>query len=130
MKSWWKKIKAWLLEKVKAEAHKAIARLDKWEPKLAEIISERLNPDEKATQIVDYLQGQLHKLVDKISDGSWVAKVMGIKSKLHDAVDSLDKYEDDLAGIMKKHLNADEKAKLVVDYIQAWLGKWVEKIID
>lgn len=128
--SWLKKIKMWILEKVRAEALRAIDKMDSWEPKLADMIRERLNPDDKAKQLVDLLQEELHKLVDKISDTSWLVKILGIKSKLHAAVDMLDEYEDDLADIMKKHLNADDKAKLVVDYIQEWLLKWVEKIFD
>ncbi len=130
MKSLWKKIKAWLMAAAKIEANKAIGRLDKWEPKLAEIIRDRLDPDEKSKKVVDYLQDQLRKLVDKISDNSWAVKVLGVKAKLHDAVSKLDEYEDDLADIMRKHLNADKKAKLIVDYVQVWLSKWVEKVFE
>jgi hypothetical protein len=126
----WNKIKAWLLESLKKLVFKEIDNLDKWEPKLADMIRERLNPDEKAKAVVDYLQGELHKLVDKISDGSWVSKALGIKGKLHTAVDSLDQYEDDLVEIMRKHLDADEKATMVVDFLQDWLRTHAEKILS
>ena len=67
------------------------------------------------------------KMADKIAGNGWIAKWL-VKAQLHTMVDSLDKYEDDLADLMRKHVDADEKSKLVVDYMQDWLRKQCAKI--
>ena len=125
----WSKIKAWLLESVRRALHKAIDRLDQYESKLANIVRENLNPEEKAKLVVDYVQDKLKSLVDSAFKHGWLHKLLvwGVKDKLVVEIDKLDKYEDDLADIARKNIKPDEQAKMVVDYLQNYLKRLVDK---
>ncbi len=127
----WKKIKAWLLASVRKALHKAIDRLDQYEAKLADIVREHVNPDEKAKMVVDYIQDKLKSTVESAFKHGWLHKLLiwGVKGKLSAEIDKLDRYEDDLADIIKKNVKPDEQSKLVVDYLQAYLKKLVDKYL-
>lgn len=52
-----------------------------------------------------------------------------LKTKLMDAIDSLDQYEDDVANAIKKAAKVDDRAKAAMDFIQKKLKELVEKIL-
>ena len=127
----WKKIKSWLLASVRKALHKAIDQLDQYETKLADIIREKLNPDEKAKLVVDYIQDKLKSIIESAFKHGWLHKLLiwGVKDKLNAEIDKLDRYEDDLADIVRKNVKPDEQAKLVVDYIQKYLKHLVDRYL-
>ncbi len=127
----WDKIKAWLLGKVESALIKEIQKLDSYEVVLAELIKAKLDPDERSKQVVDWVQVKLTEAVEKAFSKwgtSWV--LAKAKDSALAEVNKLDKYEDDLAAILRRHLNADEKSKLIVDYIQDYLTAIVTKYIQ
>jgi len=65
MKLSWGGLKSWLLGGVKTALLKEIDKLDQYEDDLANIIRKKLNPDETAKMVVDYVQDLARKLVDK-----------------------------------------------------------------
>jgi hypothetical protein len=128
----WGKIKAWLLAKVEDALLKEIQKLDRYESVLAEIIKAKLDPDERAKQVVDWVQEKLVEAVEKAFSAKWLSSWIFAKAKesVLREVSKLDNYEDDLAAILRRHVNADEKSKLIVDYIQDYLTALVKKHIQ
>lgn len=125
------KIKEWLKAKAKEALLKEIQKLDKYEAILADQIRVRLDPEEKATQVVDLTQRELTKLVEKAFGWKFLhGWIFGaVKAKLLSEVEKLDNYEDDIAALLRRHIDADAKAKLVVDYVQEFLTSLVNKHI-
>lgn len=129
----WDKIKAWLLGKVEVALVKEIQKLDSYEVVLAELIKAKLDPDERSKQVVDWAQAKLVEVIEK-SFSKWGTSwlLAKVKASALAEVSKLDNYEDDLAAILRRHLNADEKSKLIVDYIQdhltAIITKYIHKI--
>lgn len=126
------KIKQFLLDRAKKTLLAEIQKLDKYEAVLAEQIRVRLDPDEKAKQVVDLTQNQLKALLSKVFAWkflhSWIFG--SLEAKLVAEIDKLDNYEDDIAELLRRHLDADAKAKLVVDYVQNFLTSLVDKHIS
>lgn len=126
------KLKKWLVARAKDTLLKEIQKLDKYEAILADQIRVRLDPDEKAKQVVDLTQKELAALLDKAFAvkflHSWVFG--NIKDKLTNEINKLDNYEDDISALLARHLDADAKAKLVVDYVQNFLTSLVNKHIS
>ena len=130
-KKWWKKIKAFLLERVEKALNKEIDKLDRYESKLADEIRKQTNPDKRAKQVVDWVQAELTKLVTKTFSSKWFSRSFFDKfeASLIREVTHLDKYEKELAQLAKKKLNPDEISKLVVDSIQGYAKALVKKYI-
>ena len=52
-----------------------------------------------------------------------------IKNTINGAIDSLDKYEDDLAAEIDRRWSSEKIAKTAVDFVQKKLKQIVEKIL-
>ncbi len=123
------KIKQWLISKAKDAVLKEVQKLDKYEAVLAEQIRVRLDPAEKAKQVVDLTQQELTKIVEKAFGWKFLSSwIFGsVKTKVLAEIAKLDNYEDDLAALLARHIDADAKAKLVVDYVQNFLTTLINK---
>ena len=131
LKSWWKKIKAFLLERVEKALTKEIEKLDRYEVELANEIRKQTNPTKRAKQVVDWVQAQLSKLVSRTFSSKWFSRSFfdKLEVSLLKEVNNLDKYEKELAKLAKKKLNPDEISKLIVDSIQSHAKVLVKKYI-
>ena len=133
-KKWWKKIKAFLKERVEKALIREIDKLDRYEVELANEIRKQTNPTKRSKQVVDWVQAHLSKLVTKTFNSKWFSRSFfdKIETSLLREVNNLDKYESQLAKIAKKKLNPDEIAHLVIDSIQdhakALVKKYIKKI--
>jgi len=132
--SWWKKIKNWVLERVEKALYKEVDKFDRYESELADLIRRHADPDQRAKQVVDYVQAQLAKLVEKSFDSKWLSRSFfgHVEDSILAEIKKLDKYETQLSDIVKQHLNPDEQSKVVVDYVQnyvkALIAKYIKKI--
>lgn len=126
------KIKQWVIAHAKETLLKEIQGLDKYESVLADQIRERLDPDEKAKQVVALTEKELTALVDKVFAWKFLHTwVFGstVKDQLIADIKNLDNYEDDIANLLRRHLDADAKSKLVIEYVQDFLTSLVNKYI-
>jgi hypothetical protein len=125
------KLKNWVLAKAKATLLVQVQDLDKYEAVLADQIRIRLDPDTKAKQVVELTQKELKALISKVFSYKFLHTwVFGsVEDQLLAEIDKLSNYEDDLAELLRRHLDADAKAKLVVDYVQDLLTSLIDKYI-
>lgn len=52
----------------------------------------------------------------------------GLKDMILKEIDGLDRYEEDLAALIRKNLDPEKSAKAIVDFVQMHLRGIVEKI--
>ena len=52
-----------------------------------------------------------------------------VKTRIFEAIDSLDQYEDDLAEAINKAAKVEERSKAAIDFVQKKLKEIVEKVI-
>lgn len=126
------KAKKWLIARAKATLLKEIQGLDKYESVLADQIRVRLDPKQKAQQVVELTQKELTDLVNKVFSWNFLHTwVFGstVRDQILAEIAKLSNYEDDLSALLARHLDADAKSKLVVDYIQDYLTSLVNRFI-
>jgi hypothetical protein len=128
----WNKIKAWLLGKVQIAAAVEIQKMDQYEPVLADLIRKELDPDARSKQVVDFVQEKLTEIVNKAFSAKWGSSwiLSSVKDKLLAEVSKLDNYEDDIATFLRRKVDPDAKATLIVDYVQDFLTGLVAKYIQ
>lgn len=126
------KLAAWIKAHAKATLMKEIQGLDKYESVLADQIRERLDPKEKAKQVIALTEKELTDLVNKVFAWKFLHTwIFGntVKDQLLADIQNLDNYDDDLAALLARHLDADAKSKLVIEYVQDFLTSLVNKYI-
>lgn len=123
------KIKGWLKARLKIALLKGVDDLSRLQPVLADQIRKRLNPDQKAEQLVSWVQDELRDLIGKIHGSNFLNSLLlgAVKSALLKEVDGLSKYQDDIADYMRRHIDADQKSTLVIEYLQEYLRAQIEK---
>lgn len=123
------KLKAWLHARLKVALLKGVDDLSRLQPVLADQIRIRLNPDAKAEQLVSFVQDELKDLIGKIHGSNFLNSIFigAVKAALLKEVDGLSKYQDDIADYMRRHIDADQKSELVIEYLQEYLRAQIEK---
>jgi len=127
----WEKIKLWFLKTIKKLLLSAIDSLDKYEDDIAELIAKHADPDETAKMVVDHMQDKMKQLAEKVFAFKWFHKLVmwDLKVKAMNEIDQLNKYESVLADLIRKHLDPEDTAEAIVDFVQDHLRKLVEKNI-
>lgn len=128
----WNKIKQWLLGKVQDVAVAEIGNLSKLTPQLSALISKEADPDARSKQVVDWVQGQLTGVINKAFSAKLLSGLVfsSVKAAALAEVSSLDNYEDDIAAFLKRNINPDQQAALIVNYVQDYLTSLVKKYIQ
>lgn len=128
----WNKIKSWLLGKVQDVAIAEIGSLTKYQPELSALISKETDPDARSKQVVDWVQAQLTSVINKAFSAKLLSGFIfsSVKATALAEVASLDNYEDDIATFLKRKINPDAQAALIISYVQDYLTKMVKKYIS
>lgn len=128
----WDKIKSWLLGKVQDVAVAEIGNLSQLTPQLSALISKEADPDARAKQVVAWVQAQLTSVINKAFSAKLLSGLVfgSVKAAALAEVGSLDNYEDDIAAFLKRNINPDQQAALIVSYVQDYLTAMVKKYIS
>lgn len=128
----WNKIKMWLLSKVQDAAVAQIQGLSKYTPVLSALISKEADPDARSKQVVDWVQAQLTDAINKAFSAKLLSGLIfsSVKAAALAEVSSLDNYETDIAAFLKRKINPDAQAALIVSYVQDYLTALVKKYIQ